>query len=226
MKRNIISKVIILSIGIIVGVLCLTVFNHKWGGGKITAKAYDRKIQVFDAIAPSENDTIFLGHSLVSEFLLREYLPEYRIVNMGIGGDDVKGLTKRLDIALVRNPKCLLIEIGINDIINEVLVDSINQNFEQMIKFIRKKTDCQLIVFNIFPSGDEKRNQAVQIVNNYLLQLAEKYNFTLVDVYSDFVEDNRLKPDFNCGDNTHLSGKGYLEWANLIRKIFNEQNSN
>jgi lysophospholipase L1-like esterase len=183
-------------------------------------------MSVFNAIVPTENDTIFLGHSLVNEFLLREYLPEYRIMNMGIGGDNVKGLTKRLDIALKRNPKCLLVEIGINDIINEVLVDTVKQDFERMIKTIRNHTECRLIMFNIFPSGNEDRNKKVTDVNNYLAQLPEKYNFTLIDVYSDFVENNKLKLEYNCGDNTHLSGKGYIEWANMIRKAFNEQNAN
>jgi lysophospholipase L1-like esterase len=119
-----------------------------------------------------------------------------------------------------------LIEIGINDIINEVPVDTINSDFEQMISIIRKQNDCQLIVFNIFPLGKEEINEAVKAINNYLAQLTEKYNYKLVDIYSAFVENNKLKPEFNCGDNTHLSGEGYLEWANIIRKTFDEQSAN
>jgi len=192
--------------------------------GPIIATAYDRKLSVFSSIPRTENDIIFIGHSLVNEYLLSDFLPEYKMINMGIGGDNISGVTNRLDVALQYNVKSILVQIGINDIYNKIPIDTICNRYETLIKAIKQKTNSPLIVFNIFPTGKKLANEKVEIVNAFLDTISQKYEFILVDVYSIFSKDGILNSDFGCGDATHFSGRGYLEWSKIIREVFREQN--
>jgi lysophospholipase L1-like esterase len=193
---------------------------------KIIATAYDRKISAFLSIPRTKNEIIFLGHSQVNEYLLSEYLPEYKIINMGIGGDNILGLIDRVDLALEYQPKCILVEIGINDISNRIAVDTINMQYENLIKILIPPIYYSLIVFGVFPTDNKEYNKTVKIVNDNLRVLSKKYHFMFVDIYPVFQENDVLNPMFDCGDGIHLSGIGYIEWSKIIRNIFYEQRIN
>lgn len=106
----------------------------------VKANAYERKCSVFLSIPPNtttKKEVIFLGHSLINEFLVNEFLGEndtIKFINMGIGGDDVQGMYKRREIAFNRNPYKIFIEIGINDIINNEENDSILYYYDCFFK--------------------------------------------------------------------------------------------
>ena len=47
--------------------------------------------------------------------------------------------------------------------------------------------------------------------------IESKPNIIFIDLYSNFVSGEILNPNYDCGDNLHLSGPGYLEWCRLIK---------
>ena len=47
--------------------------------------------------------------------------------------------------------------------------------------------------------------------------LIEKTNIVFINLYPDFVRGTAMKKELTI-DGTHLTGKGYLLWANAIRK--------
>ena len=88
-----------------------------------------------------------------------------------------------------------------------------------MIVFLNeaKQRKLKIYVCNIFPSNPLLTNQ-IKYINNKLDSICNKYNYTIIDVYSQFQINGTLNPQYNCGDNTHLSGLGYKKWSEILKE--------
>lgn len=187
----------------------------------VKANAYDRKCSVFLSIPPNKSpkkEIIFLGHSLINEFLINEFLGDndsIKFINMGIGGDDVHGMYNRRNIAFNRKPYKIFIKIGINDIKNKEDNDSILYYYDCFLNDA-KKENMEIYVCNIFPSSS-LYTANIKYLNNKLEKICNKYNYTIIDVYSQFQIHGCLNPKYDCGDNTHLSGAGYKKWSEILK---------
>lgn len=190
-------------------------------GKKVIAGAYNRKCSVFKSIPPiveGKKEIIFLGHSLINEFLINEYLSpgdSLRLINMGIGGDDTRGVYYRRHIAFDRKPKAIFMEVGINDLHNSEPNDTILYYYNLILRDARDM-GIKVYLSNIFPSKLSLSND-IKYINNKLKEMCLLYNHQYIDVYSVFQYDDSLDPVYDCGDHVHLSGRGYIKWAEIIK---------
>ena len=181
---------------------------------KVEARGYNRKCQVFRAIPPSKDGTkeiLFIGHSLVNEFLVDVFMPhgdDVAYVNMGIGGDDTRGMYARRELAFARNPYKMIVEIGVNDLTNEEETDTIMYYLSQFI-LDAVSHDINLVVCGIIPSRDTFSERTREL-NAKIQQLAEDFNCTFVDLSSMGDAEGKLLSEYDCGDHIHLSGEGYI----------------
>ncbi len=193
---------------------------------KVVARGYDRKCQVFRSIPRTEErkkEILFIGHSLINEFLVDEFMPhgdDIAYVNMGIGGDDTRGMYARREIAFARNPYKIVIEIGVNDLLNSEPLDTIMYYYTLFIQeAVSRKIET--IVCSVIPSTP-KMCESIHEINQELQQVCKKNDCIFVDLSAMADINNCLMPKYDCGDKIHLSGDGYIFWSKALLPYVNE----
>ena len=193
-----------------------------------------KRDQYFEVLAQDSNAIVFLGTSLTQNFELHEAFRNPHIQNRGINGDWTGGMRNRLGTLLAQKPKKIFIETGINDLGDRKLSqDAILSEFKLLISKIQTNSkDTRVYVNSIFPVsnlnkgmsgyfGAEINAEIIQL-NTQIEKLANKLDFTFIDIHGSFLENNEMKPELTI-DGVHLSGKGYLLWADLLSPFVNEK---
>lgn len=191
-------------------------------GKVVEAKSYDRKCSVFRSIPPtdkSKKEIIFLGHSLINEFLIDEYMPHgdsIVFVNMGIGGDEAKGCYNRRELAFDRKPSLVVIELGINDFINSEPLDTTIYYYGGILDDAKRR-GINILVCSVIP-GDSSFFENIEELNIFLKEKSKKNGFRYLDLFTPMSKEGSLAPKYNCGDYIHLTGAGYTLWADSLKK--------
>jgi len=206
-------------------ILCKTA-KQKWIVYKTLHSRHwnERKVEIENA-RPGRYKVIFLGNSLTEMFDLDFYFNDPTILNCGIVGDFSEGLVKRADAIVKLKPEKLFIEIGINDIIEQVSLEEICKNFEIVINRIQEESPITKIYIQsnlpvimyrpgIFVS-DKYVNEKVCEQNRNLKKLAEKKGVVFINLYSPFLHSGYLK-DLLIEDGVHLTGKAYGVWKMTV----------
>ena len=155
-----------------------------------------------------EVDVAFIGDSLTDGYDLKMYYPEMKVINRGIGGDTTHGVLARLDASIIEPaPRVVVMMIGTNN-----LGDMFTDYEEILIKLKSELPDTKVVILSIPPScGDyASRNGQIAINNVKIKSLAEKYDYTYVDVFTplfDF-ERNELSAEYTT-DGIHFTPLGY-----------------
>lgn len=141
------------------------------------------------------------------------------IVQQGIGGDTSKGLLNRLSLTQGFTPKIIFLEIGINDLMQGVPIDTITCNYDAILeRLILQHPTSRVYVESIYPISrsfeDNKQFYAtrenIQEVNERIIQISKKKGCELLDTYKILSgEKGYLKDEYSC-DGMHLTGAGYL----------------
>ena len=155
-----------------------------------------------------EVDVAFIGDSLTDGYDLKMYYPEMKVINRGIGGDTTHGVLARLDTSIIEPaPRVVVMMIGTNN-----LGDMFTDYEEILIKLKSELPDTKVVILSIPPScGDyASRNGQIAINNVKIKSLAEKYDYTYVDVFTplfDFERDE-LRAEYTT-DGIHFTPLGY-----------------
>ena len=155
-----------------------------------------------------EVDVAFIGDSLTDGYDLGTYYPEMKVINRGIGGDTTHGVLARLDTSIIEPaPRVVVMMIGTNN-----LGDMFTDYEEILIKLKSELPDTKVVILSIPPScGDyASRNGQIAINNVKIKSLAEKYDYTYVDVFTplfDFERDE-LRAEYTT-DGIHFTPLGY-----------------
>ncbi|MFL2105162.1 GDSL-type esterase/lipase family protein [Desemzia sp. FAM 23991] len=169
-------------------------------------------------------EVVFAGDSQTDYFEWSEYFSEVSVANRGISGDTSEGLLKRINQVTKLNPKKVFLLIGINDIQQDIPVETIVKNYINIIKSIKEaKTETQVYVQSVFPvAGDlyennqykrsESINEAVAELNKRLAQLE---GVTFINIADQF--GNELAEEYTV-DGLHLSKEGYEVWLSEIEE--------
>ncbi|MBI9036727.1 MAG: sialate O-acetylesterase [Bacteroidales bacterium] len=178
--------------------------------------------EVFDKLPNDSDEVIMIGTSLTNNFEWHEIFRSVNIKNRGINADITKGILQRLDEVIESKPKKIFIEIGINDIRKNYSMDSIFNNYVKIIVTIKLKSPkTKIYIQSLLPSNKSLNNKIIDF-NKQLKDYCVKNNIVFIDLYSRFVSGQILNPIYDCGDNLHLSGSGYMEWCRLIKDYINE----
>lgn len=193
-------------------------------------------------------DILFIGDSITENWETSVYFKEYGyIVNRGIGGDTVFGLSNRFDVDAVQlKPKRCVLMIGINDIYKydclvpcyQRLYDNYDKVFEDIdndfdaffaeysnIFDKAKAANFDMIVCSVLPVshplsiGRDYRNYYVNKLNKNLKALTEKYGFVFADMNGMLQnKTGQMNMDFSW-DGVHPTGKGYDIMVRELKKV-------
>jgi lysophospholipase L1-like esterase len=181
------------------------------------------------ALTPKQNNMIiFFGDSMTENF--GELLETSdSLINMGISGDFTFGLLKRTDAVIRLTPAKLFIMIGINDIIEQVPMWQICDNYEKIIDNISQESpETEIFVQSTLPtyglegaiSSGSSINRKVIELNRFLQSMCQRRGLTYIDLYSGMVnEQKELRHDLTS-DGIHLNEEGYIIWKSVIQLYY------
>lgn len=179
--------------------------------------------------------TVLLGDS-ISLWFPQELLPGRRTwLNQGISGEKSDMLLRRLDALDGTQPDTIFVMVGINDLIAQVPEQSIAQNLEQSVQYLKQQhPDAHIIVQSILPHGAERAtwegrdrllqlpNDRIQAVNTAIAKMADEEGVDYLDLYPLFADgEGALRPDLTT-DGLHLNDRGYLVWRTAIALTLDE----
>jgi lysophospholipase L1-like esterase len=179
-------------------------------------------VSLYDVLPLDSSSTIFIGDSHIERGRWTELL-SLPVANLGIGGDDMQGLTHRMDHVLKHHPKKLFLLSGANDVIQGRSAEYILETYTDLVSRIRSTSpETQLYLVSLLPwapnaDGYYRLNSTVRTVNEGLMKLGRASGAIYVDAGSAVADrSGDLRLEF-CFDSVHLNGQGYLAVAGALR---------
>lgn len=185
---------------------------------------YAKRMEIFIDELPNvkPGGTIFLGDSITEGFPTREAFPNENVINRGIGGDLIEGVTDRMDVSIAPlKPKKIYLMIGINNLVGypDKPIDEFALNYDKLLEALKSNApNAKIIVQSILPTsrGFAKSNPAVRMLNEKIKLMAEQKGLEYVDLHPAMAdEQGELKSQFT-GDGVHLNIEGYEAWLEEI----------
>ena len=142
---------------------------------------------------------------------------EYRVVNAGIGGDTTAGGVARLNEALALHPNIVVLELGANDGLRGIPVESMRANLDEMIVAFKKAGAEVVLAGMTLP-----RNYGADYIHEFervFPALAAKHRITLIPF---FLEGIAGVDSLNQPDGIHPNARGADRAASNVWKTLTE----
>lgn len=196
------------------------------GGSNSTGAGRTTEIDAPDAPAGPGPRVLFLGDSLSAGLhlpaneafpaVLRDRLAaqglHFELVNAGVSGDTTAGGLARLDWLLRQEPDLVVVELGANDGLRGVALDSVEANLRAILERLEAEQVEVLLLGMKLPSnyGEQYASGFEQL----FARLAEDTGVAFVPFFLDGVA---LDPELNLADGLHPNTAGHrILAANLL----------
>ncbi len=163
----------------------------------------------------------FLGDSLTEYFDWQARFPEHDVLNLGLSGETVQGLSSRIRRILgsATVPDVIFIMTGINNITMEdydILTD-----YEKILRSLKLAyPSTAIIVQSILPASMWADNSRIEALNQQLKELSKKIGLLFLNVYKSFVGGSGSPlTEYLQEDGVHLSEKGYEVWSSKVAEF-------
>jgi len=180
----------------------------------------DVRQAVYSQMPIDSNDVVFVGNSITEGFPVYELFPGVKVKNRGISGNWTYQVIARLPQIVAAHPRKIFLEMGINDLIYHVSVDSILTNYRKAIEIVQKGSanQTELYINSLTPTTYNLAalNPAIVKVNDSLQHLCLQPNIHYVNLYSHMVKNNALDTSLTV-DGLHYNAKAYRIWWQQIK---------
>jgi lysophospholipase L1-like esterase len=171
---------------------------------------------------------IFLGNSITEFGDWKSLLNDSTVINRGIAGDNTYGVLARLDDIIIRNPKKLFLEIGINDFALDPGKQHTVRNILAIVRKIRLGSPgTKIFVLSMLPTNDNVKSNYPFAYNkghksdliNYQLSKAATQNAYYFINLNKVLRDKygKLNTKFAMEDGIHLNPSGYHTWVMFLK---------
>lgn len=189
---------------------------------------YQKRVNAFKNELVKKRRVILIGNSITEFGDWRSLLHDSTIVNRGVAGDNTFGVLDRLDEVIFQAPSKLFVEVGINDISQNIPVEVTAKNIFLIARHVKKGSPhTKIYVFSVLPTNDNvknnypdayNKNSIVLSLNRQLQRGAKENQFTYVDLTKIFSDNmGKLNTKFAEEDGLHLNNAGYAAWVNLLK---------
>ena len=192
---------------------------------------YERRVSHFAYLGVDRHDIVMVGDSLINGCEWHELLDNPNIKNRGINCDTAEGVRQRIAVLAQGLPNKIFIMVGINDISHDIDAPTIAGTIIKSVQEIHRISPTtrvythSLIPFDssIHYTSLAGKENTVREVNQTLLDCAEEYNYTFINIYTHFVSENCYKIDrAYSNDGLHLNGAGYDRWREILKPYIDE----
>jgi lysophospholipase L1-like esterase/ketosteroid isomerase-like protein len=191
---------------------------------------YADRMKVFAAEPLVTGGILFLGNSITEFGDWKKLTADSTAVNRGIAADNSFGVLDRLEEVIARRPRKLFLEIGINDIAQNIPVELIEKNIYLIVKRVQAESPTTSVyVISILPTNNDVRQDYPELYGkngvverlNYELHLHAAGNgFGYIDLWRRVVNgDGDLDRRYARPDGLHPNAAGYRVWAELMRNL-------
>ena len=189
---------------------------------QLVKEYYDNKLNLYkqenDKYGDYEVDVVFLGDSLTDGYNLKLYYPDYVVSNRGIGGETTHGLEERLKVsAYDLKPKVVVMLIGGNNL------NTMFENYEDILIGLKDNLpNTKVILLSLTAMGKDwgHKNEIACLNNVKIKLLAEKYDYTFVDLFTPLFDINigEVYSDYTT-DGAHFTSKGYEVVTSIVKPV-------
>lgn len=189
---------------------------------QLVKEYYDNKLNLYqqenDKYSDYEVDVAFLGDSLTDGYNLKLYYPDYVVSNRGIGGETTHGLEERLKVSVYDlKPKVVVMLIGGNNL------NTMFENYEDILIGLKDNLpNTKVILLSLTAMGKDwgHKNEIACLNNVKIKLLAEKYDYTFVDLFTPLFDINigEVYSDYTT-DGAHFTSKGYEVVTSVVKPV-------
>ena len=165
---------------------------------------------------------VMLGDSITAQGDFQAYFESVTVINLGIPGDTIVGVTERFGQAAELSPDLLMILCGINSLSDDTLEKSLAEYGLLAGRAADLPEETRVVIQSVLPADEafmirkSCSDGTIRAFNDGLREIAEKSGFDYLDLYSDFAVNGAMDPELTT-DGLHLNKKGYDLWAERIR---------
>ncbi|MBQ1678757.1 MAG: hypothetical protein II062_04410 [Oscillospiraceae bacterium] len=165
-------------------------------------------------------DAVFFGDSITCDGNFDELFPALQVVNLGVYGDTLGDLLRRVPEVKAENPARVFLLGGINSL----RPDNAEECLSQYVRLLDAlKSACprtRIVVQSVLPVGaeldpDGAENEAVRRFNAGLKRLAGEKGCAWADLWAAYQQDGVLDPALTR-DGIHLNFTAYGPWAGVV----------
>jgi|GEM_PF-340211 len=136
----------------------------------------------------------------------------------GIGLDEGIEIAKKIQVKYEK----IFVLIGVNDINKGVDNKRILENFNELMKILREKTE-ELFLFSLLPTKLPSHNSVIEQLNLDLKKLSKDETIEFLDCYAYFLDEKGILSNKYSTDTLHLNDLGYVLLNSFIgNKIYNK----
>lgn len=213
-------------------------FAQHWGP-EAYAKHHDRLVEM---VRKNQGpcDVLLVGDSITIQFERdnqgnenwKKEFPEYKAINIGIGGDRTSSVLWRLDHGAVDGlePRSIVLMIGNNNMFfaGETGTDAIAKGIKVCYERLREQfPKVPIVLVKVLYCGtpDDPFYQNITKTNAALdlLKLESLPLVKVIDFNAELINaDGTIKSELFTSDKIHLNGQGYALYAKHLRPVLKE----
>ena len=181
-----------------------------------------------------DDNYLFVGDFYTDRFDFGDY--DYHYVKVSNRKFTTKEILESLkENVYDYNPSIVFIQLGINDLDEDVSLDVIINNMSNIIDGIKENRKYATIyIESLYPinkdiySYDEDiissniTNEKIEDLNNMLKELANNKKVKYLDVYKELEKDNSLNEDYT-DNGVYLNDNGYDVIKKMIKKVVDDE---
>ena len=193
----------------------------------IRDKIFNHQTELHGVYKLEDVKIVMLGNSITQGVNWNELLGRGKIANRGISHDITSKFLLRLDDIISINPKYCFIMGGINDLYDDIPIDTVIRNYSKIVTRLIENEIKPVIQSTLFVSPKWKRhvekNKEVARLNSLLIKLALEKELLFVNVNSVLSDGKNLIDEYTT-DGVHLNAAGYKLWGAELEILLEKLN--
>lgn len=194
----------------------------------ITRPFFLKKIHRFERLSKFKKDektlaaVLLVGDSQIELFDSSKIKTESPVINHGISSETTQGLKKRIGVEIMSNPKSIFIQIGINDLSNQLEISEIIDNYKEILRAVKSNKIIEnCFVISLYPIGESRNldKQYIDIFNKKLKLNCKQMGCNYIDVFQHLINQKGYLNDQFSNDGLHLNDKGQNILAESINNV-------
>lgn len=164
---------------------------------------------------PTDANVVFIGDSRIQLPQWQDMFPNASVANRGIGSDTLDGLLRRVDHLGIRNPDVIVLEMGVNDVLQKQSLEGSTIEADKILTSLKAQAG-RVVVLEIIDCavGPCDRGQ-VLLLNMHMRALAEKHGAQYVSLNTRLAGPDGLRPEYSH-DGLHLNAEGYKVLVSIL----------
>lgn len=200
-------------------IVCHAESLYRTDEGELSFFGKTNKINGMRLSQASEQNYLFFGDSIVQG--LNPNVMHMDYVNLGIGGDTVHGVYKRIKETPIDKYDGILVSVGANNFLQGESGWDLGDEIMKVIDYAAPKAKKLFVMETFVPNRELNPNVSADFAsaNAKLHTACDKYkNCQVIPMPDGMVGKDGLKRDYSIYDGIHLNAIGYTLWKRELNK--------